>query len=108
MKRLSLILGVCLVIVVGCQKSAPENAASVVINATVDNTGQHPGTAAVAGPTKLTCLSASGKDGRCYVVGPGVNNIIAPGAIVGTSGAGTVTLNCNGTGNFLQCSLRVG
>ena len=114
MKHIGLGLGFCVLLLVGCKNSektdnpATPAPAAVTIKATLDSTGQHPGTAAVGGPTKLTCLRASGINGKCYVVGPGVNNIMAPNTTVGTSGPGTVTLNCNGTGNYLECYLQVG
>jgi len=114
MRQIGLVLGLCVVVLVGCKKrentqdSTTPAPAAVTIKATFDSTGQHPGTAAVAGPTKLTCLRASGINGKCYVVAPGVNNIMAPGTTVGTGGPGTVTLNCNGTGNYLECYLQVG
>ncbi|HTA21926.1 MAG TPA: hypothetical protein VK763_00210 [Terriglobales bacterium] len=84
------------------------SAAAVVIKATVDSTGQHPGSTAVSGPTQVKCLTASGGDGKCNINAPGYSGDIAPGTSIGTSGAGTVTLNCSGTGNYLACSARVG
>jgi hypothetical protein len=90
-------------------------AASVIIKASSDANGnQHAGTTAVRGPAKVTCLSATQSvtprpgdpPPTCYVVGPGVAAQVHKGTNVGTSGAGTVTLTCNGQG-ALTCSVRV-
>jgi hypothetical protein len=90
------------------------SAASRVINASTDMNGnQHPGTTAVRGPARVTCLTATQSSAHpgdppatCYVQGPGVASQVQKGANVGTSGAGTVTLTCNGQGR-LTCSARV-
>ena len=84
--------------------------ASKTINSTTDKNGnQHPGTTAVKGPATITCLTANppqNPPATCYVEGPGVAKQVRVGANVGTSGAGTVTLTCNGTAP-LNCSARV-
>ncbi|SRR6266481_3253485 len=67
---------------------------------------QHPGTAAVSGPAKVTCTNVGGKNATCYVTGPGVAQQVPKNGQVGTSGAGTVTLICNGTGP-LTCQARI-
>ena len=83
------------------------HANSVVIHATQEASGnQHPGTAAVKGAAKVTCIATAGKDCTCYITGPGVASQVPKGGVVGTSGAGTVTLTCNGQG-ALSCSARV-
>ncbi len=85
-----------------------------VISARSDATGQHPGTAAVSGPTKITCTAAASSSPNsqpkpnCYINSPGFNGNLEVGQSAGTSGAGTVTLNCNGQGNVLTCSARIG
>lgn len=111
-KKSLICAAICMCTLVGCgqEKKDNENAspAAVVIKATFDKTGQHPGTTAVQGPTPVTCLSASGGGGKCNIAAPGYFGDIAPGTQIGTSGAGTVTLNCSGTGNYLACSAKVG
>jgi hypothetical protein len=105
MKRL-----VKVVMVVACASSVPVAiAASHVIQASVEASGnQHPGTVAVRGPASVTCLDAQPQrsNATCYVTGPGLDRQLPKGANAGTSGAGTVTLTCNGNG-ALRCSARV-
>jgi hypothetical protein len=73
-----------------------------IITSTTDSSGnQHPGSGAVGGPSPVTCTSASGSNPRqyppsCNISAPGYNGPVAPGQTIGTSGAGTVTLTCNG------------
>ena len=82
-------------------------ARSQVINASQEVSGnQHPGTASVKGPASITCITAVGTSATCYIQGPGVAQQIPKGGTVGTSGAGTVTLTCNGQG-ALRCSARI-
>jgi len=88
-------------------------AASHQISANSINGQPHPGTTAVKGPATVTCVSASQSGAKpgdppatCYVTGPGLAQQLARGANAGTSGAGTVTLTCNGIGN-LSCAARV-
>ncbi len=82
-------------------------AASRVLNASIDKNGsQHNQSTAVGGPAKVTCTMAAGKDATCFVVGPGVAQQVPQNQNVGTSGAGTVTLSCNGSAP-LRCQARV-
>jgi len=89
-------------------------AGSRSISASTDANGnQHPGTAAVKGPATVTCSSATESAHKpgdpppaCYVTGPGVGARVEKGHQVGTTGAGTVTLICNGNGR-LTCSAQV-
>jgi hypothetical protein len=82
-------------------------AASRTISSYTEATGnQHPGTAAVGGPAQVTCTFVAGTNATCYIVGPGVANQVPKGGQVGTSGAGTVTLTCNGNG-ALRCQARI-
>jgi hypothetical protein len=118
--RLFFIL-ICLVCVIalslaGVSQGAPgpeQKAAPQVMTATVDKTGQHPGTTAIAGPATVKCLSASSSTANgqpkpsCFVTMPGYSGNLLPGASAGAGGAGTVTLNCNGQGDFLRCSASV-
>ena len=83
------------------------------ISATVDKTGQHPGTAAVGGPATITCTNATSNipnsqpKPSCFISAPGFSGNLNRGQKAGTSGAGTVTLNCSGQGDFLSCSATV-
>ena len=102
---------ICLFVLAGWGEDKKAETKSVqIIKATFDSTGQHPGTAAIQGPAKVTCLSATGAGGTCYIEAPGYSGQVSPNPPnnpIGTSGAGTVTLNCNGTGNNLACSAKV-
>lgn len=83
-----------------------------VISSTTDRNGnQHPGSAAVSGPSSVTCISASGQNSSqyppsCFIVAPGYGGIVNRGNTIGTSGAGTVTLTCNGQVP-LSCSASI-
>ena len=100
---------------VGLSQEAPKakKAGRQVINASFDKTGQHPGTAPISGPATITCLSATSRSPTgqpkpsCFVVAPGYTGNLAPQQKAGASGAGTVTLNCNGQGDVLKCSAAV-
>lgn len=106
-KAILICAAICLCAFIGRAEDKKAAASVQIIKATLDNSGQHPGTAAVQGPATVTCLSASGSGGTCFIVGPGYSGQVAPNKQIGTSGAGTVTLNCNGTGNYLTCSAKV-
>jgi len=95
-------------------KSEPKSTkATRSISATFDKTGQHPGTAPVKGPATVTCTNATSNVPRpqpppsCFIVAPGYSGQLDKGKSAGTSGAGTVVLNCNGQGDFLTCSASV-
>jgi hypothetical protein len=87
-------------------------AASTTISSTTEKSGnQHPGSAAVKGPATVTCTSATGNDPRnyppsCSIAAPGYSGTVNQGKQVGTSGAGTVTLTCNGQAP-LRCSAKI-
>jgi hypothetical protein len=78
----------------------------------LDHGGEHPATAAVAGPTPVKCIEAephlANPPASCFIVAPGIQQNVPVGSTVGTSGAGTVKLTCNGSGKKLTCSARVG
>ena len=84
-----------------------------IISAHTDQTGQHPGLAAIGAPAKVTCATATSDVPKpqpqpsCNINAPGFNGDVKVGGVIGTSGAGTVTLTCNGQGNRLACSARV-
>lgn len=86
---------------------------SITIRSTTDANGnQHPGSVAIGGPTRVTCTQANGNNPNtyrpsCYIVAPGHAGIVERGRSIGTSGAGTVTLTCNGQAP-LSCTARVG
>jgi len=108
MTRLSLSFALCFIALGGCKSSKETAVGRQVISAAVDMTGRHyPGTASVSGPSRLICLEASGAGGSCFVVAPGYTGNLQPGGSRGTSGPGTVALDCSGTGDFLQCSLQI-
>lgn len=92
----------------GSKPSSPQT-----ISARTDRTGQHPGTAAIRGPATITCTSASSDIPNpqprpsCFVIAPGFTGDVQVNSRVGSSGAGTVTLNCNGQGNILTCSASI-
>jgi hypothetical protein len=112
----------------GCILQASDNSATVrpattpalkkasrTISATVDlNGNQHPGTVAVRGPASITCLSATqsalqhpgDQPPACFVTGPGLANRLEKGQNAGSTGAGTISLICNGQGR-LTCSAKV-
>jgi hypothetical protein len=83
------------------------------ITASFDSTGQHPGTAAIGGPVKITCTRAVSDIPNpqprpsCLIQAPGYGGNLNPGQSAGASGAGTVVLNCNGQGNVLRCGARI-
>ena len=82
------------------------------ITSTTEKSGnQHPATASVRGPTAVTCSSAVGNNPRqyppsCNIAAPGYNGSVTPGQTIGTSGAGTVTLTCNGQAP-LRCTAQI-
>ena len=90
-----------------------KRAAAQTISASSDQTGQHPGTAAIAGPARVTCVSATSDIPNpqprpsCNITAPGFGGDVKVGSTIGASGAGTVTLTCNGQGNRLACTARI-
>lgn len=93
---------VLLVLMISLQAQQNKNMTAQTISSTTDRNGnQHPASAAISGPSQVTCVSASGNDPRnyppsCNVSAPGYNGAVNPRQTVGTSGAGTVRLTCNG------------
>jgi hypothetical protein len=83
----------------------------VITSYTEASGNQHPGSAAVGGPSSVTCVSAVGSNPRqyppsCNISAPGYNGAVNIGQTVGTSGAGTVALTCNGQAPS-RCSARI-
>jgi hypothetical protein len=82
------------------------------LQATRDGGVQHPATADIAGPVPITCLSIFSETPNsqaamsCHITAPGFTGNLNKGEKVNATGAGTVTLTCNGPGN-LRCSARI-
>jgi hypothetical protein len=82
------------------------------LQATSDKAGQHPSTASITGPKTITCLNAASEtpNGRpapsCHITAPGFSGNLNKGESASATGAGTVTLTCNGQG-FLRCNARI-
>ena len=83
------------------------------LQATSDKAGPHPATAAISGPVTVTCLNAASEVPNskpvpsCHVVAPGFTGNLDIGKSTNLTGAGNITLTCNGQGVMLRCSARV-
>jgi hypothetical protein len=91
----------------------PRNRAKVhSLQATADASGVHPDKFDITGPVTFTCLNAvsetpnSRPEPSCHITAPGFNKTLQKGESGNATGAGTVTLTCNGQGN-LRCAARV-
>lgn len=91
----------------------PRNRAKVhSLQATADTSGVHPDKFDITGPVTFTCLNAvsetpnSRPEPSCHITAPGFNKTLKKGESGNATGAGTVTLKCNGQGN-LRCAARV-
>jgi len=91
----------------------PRNRAKVhSLQATADTSGVHPDKFDISGPVTFTCLNAvsetpnSRPEPSCHITAPGFNKTLKKGESGNATGAGTVTLICNGQGN-LRCAARV-
>jgi len=91
----------------------PRNRAKVhSLQATADTSGVHPDKFDITGPVTFTCLNAvsetpnSRPEPSCHITAPGFNKSLKKGESGNATGAGTVTLICNGQGN-LRCAARV-
>lgn len=87
---------------------------TIEASTTVDAGGFHihTGTAATGGPSSVTCLSATGSGGqmgpaRCSIKAPGYRGAVNVGQTIGTSGSGTVALNCMGPPPPITCSAKI-
>jgi hypothetical protein len=97
-----------------CGRTPGPQSKPQTINASVDAQGNaQTATAAINGPARITCTIATNGGGpnsrpaTCYVTAPGVNRDVTVGQTVGTSGAGTVTLACDGNPYPLRCTARI-
>lgn len=76
-------------------------AATQTITASTRNGGSTSGNAIAPSASRITCTQASGGSAgtipRCSVQAPGWNGVVEVGKSIGTTGAGNVVLNCNGT-----------
>jgi hypothetical protein len=92
------------------QRARPAKVTS--LQATRDSGVQHPATAEIAGPVPITCLSIFSETPNpqaamsCHITAPGFTGNLNKGEKANATGAGTVTLTCNGPGN-LRCSARI-
>lgn len=119
MKRRCLISLLCLlavaVLTVSYQANAQRTRGPKVtsLQATSDKAGQHPAKAEIAGPAPITCLNAVSEtpNGQpspsCHITAPGFQGKLKKGEKANATGAGTVTLTCNGPGLMLRCSARI-
>jgi hypothetical protein len=113
MKKMMLVslLGVLAIPVMLAQNSKKVQ----TIDASVDAQGNvHTATAPVKGPATVTCASATNGGGgsnarpaTCYITGPGYHGDLVAGQSIGTSGAGTITLACDGNPYPLHCRASV-
>jgi hypothetical protein len=91
----------------------PRNRAKVhSMQATSDASGAHPDKFDADGLVTITCLAAFSEtpnarpEPSCRITAPGFNGILKKSETAKTTGAGAITLTCNGPGN-LRCSARV-
>jgi hypothetical protein len=92
-------------------KTSVNTAKQTISSTTEANGNQHPGSAALRGPSSVKCESATGSNPRqyppsCTIVAPGYSGTVNIGQTIGTSGAGTVTLTCNGQAP-LRCTASI-
>jgi hypothetical protein len=82
------------------------------LQATSDQSGPHPASAEIAGPATIMCINATSETQNpsplpnCHITAPGFNGILNKGQTVDATGAGTVTLKCNGQG-YMRCNARI-
>ena len=82
------------------------------MDSVTDKAGAHPRTESISGPAKITCLSAVSETPNtqpapsCQITAPGFTGNLKIGQSASASGAGNVTLKCNGQG-YLRCNARI-
>lgn len=82
------------------------------LQATSDQSGPHPASAEIAGPATIMCINAASESPNppplpnCHITAPGFNGTLNKGQSVDATGAGTVTLKCNGQG-YMRCNARI-
>ena len=93
----------------GCNHKV--RAASRTISASSNASGSHTGSADVAGPVMVTCVSATDDAGSaippaCVIDAPGTHGVVKIGDKVAVAGAGEVLLSCQGKGT-LHCTAQI-
>jgi hypothetical protein len=113
MKR-QLFPGVVAVLVAGGLLAGAAFAATQTITASTRNGGSTPGSATATSASRVTCTQASGATAgtipRCSLQAPGWNGVVEVGKSIGTTGAGNVVLNCNGSypaNGGLSCTAQI-
>ena len=82
------------------------------LQATSDRAGPHPDKAEIAGPATIMCINAASETPNppplpnCRITAPGFSGILNKGQTANATGAGTVTLVCNGKG-YMRCNARI-
>jgi hypothetical protein len=81
------------------------------MSASFDKGLQHPDTATVTGPASITCVGTvsdvpNAPAPSCYITAPGFSGTLEKGKTAAVTGAGTVTLKCNGQG-WARCNARI-
>ena len=116
--KITLVAG-CMVLLLAAFTSAAHNEREIGegkvqnLSARNDETGQHPGTAEVAGPAQVVCTSAvsdvktPSPKPSCNISGPGLPGNVNVGDKVLESGSGNIVLTCNGQGTVVTCSATI-
>ena len=86
-------------------------AESRTISASSNASGSHTGSADIAGPVMVTCVSATDDTGTvtppaCVIDAPGTSGVVKIGDKVAATAAGNVVLTCQGKGT-LTCTARI-
>jgi hypothetical protein len=80
------------------------------LQATTDKGGAHPATAEIKGPAPIMCIGGVSETPHvvvsCSITAPGFKGILKKGEKANATGAGTVTLACNGAG-YMRCNARI-
>ena len=88
-------------------------ASPTLITARTNQGSQVPGSWTFKKAVSVTCIDARSTTPKpqplpaCFITAPGYNGRVAKGQTIATSGAGIVTLTCDGQGNGLVCAARI-
>lgn len=109
LKVISIIALGSLAVLSGCNHKV--RAESRTISASSNASGSHNGSADVAGPVMVTCVSATDDTGTatppaCVIDAPGTHGVVKIGDKVAVAGAGKVLLSCQGKGT-LDCTAQI-